>query len=251
MTCLSDIINFCNSRIAVDEIKDFSGAYNGLQIENDGSVTKIGAAVDAGLVSFKKATDENIDFLIVHHGLFWTPPTPLTGPNYQKIKNCIDKNLAVYGAHLPLDCHREIGNNAILASQLNLPQSGTFLNYEGNDIGLVTDCKITRKELTQRLHQIFPRGIHEIEYGPSNPSKIAILTGSGQSAFEDIKRIGADTFITGELRQHHFNLAQELELNVYTCGHYATETFGVKALGEEVATKFNLPFQFIDTACPL
>ena len=90
-----------------------------------------------------------------------------------------------------------------------------------------------------------------MEYGPSNPSKIAILTGSGQSAFEELEAIGADSFITGELKQHHFNLAQELNLNVYSCGHYATETFGVKALGEEVASNFDLPFEFIDTECPL
>ena len=83
------------------------------------------------------------------------------------------------------------------------------------------------------------------------PSKIAILTGSGQSAFEDIKRIGADTFITGELKQHHFNLAQELELNVYTCGHYATETFGVKALGEEVADQVRSSFSIYRYRMPI
>jgi len=251
MALLSEIVNFCSQRISVDIIKDFSGAYNGLQVENNGLVTKIGAAVDAGLVPFRKASEEKIDFLIVHHGLFWNPPIPFIGPNYDKVKHCIDKNLAVYGAHLPLDCHPEIGNNAILASQLNLSQSGTFLNYEGHDIGLITECSISRKELSQRLKELFPQGIHKMEYGSSNPSKIAILTGSGQSAFDEIKRSGADTFITGELKQHHFNLAQELSLNVYTCGHYATEIFGVKSLGEEVAAKFDLPFKFIDTACPI
>ena len=150
-----------------------------------------------------------------------------------------------------MDCHPEIGNNAILASQLDLPQAGTFLNYEGNDIGLTTGCHFTRKELSQRLQNLFPRGIHSMEYGPSNPSKIAILTGSGQSAFDELSKIGADTFITGELKQHHFNFTQELNLNVYACGHYATEIFGVKALGEEIADKFNLPFDFVESECPL
>ena len=251
MSSLSEIVNFCNQRILVDTIKDFPGAFNGLQVENNGNVSKIGASVDAGLIPFSNAIHQNVDFLIVHHGLFWTPPTPLIGSNYAKVKQCFSNNLAVYGAHLPLDCHPEIGNNAILASKLDLPQTGTFLSYEGNDIGLTTDCQISRKELSQRLHELFPRGFHSMEYGPSNPSKIAILTGSGQSAFGEIETIGADTFITGELKQHHFNLAQELNLNVYTCGHYATETFGVKALGEEVATHFDLPFDFIDTECPL
>ena len=251
MACLHEIVKFCNKRILVDTIKDFPGAFNGLQVENNGSVSKIGASVDAGLIPFKNSINESIDFLIVHHGLFWTPPTPLIGSNYAKVQQCLSNNLAVYGAHLPLDCHPEIGNNAILASKLDLPQAGTFLSYEGNDIGLTTDCQISRIELSKRLHELFPRGIHKMEYGPSNPSKIAILTGSGQSAFEELEAIGADSFITGELKQHHFNLAQELNLNVYSCGHYATETFGVKALGEEVASNFDLPFEFIDTECPL
>ena len=251
MPSLNDLVNFCNHRVSLDRIKDFSGSFNGLQIENNGSVNKVGAAVDAGLVPFKNATERNVDFLIVHHGLFWTPPIPLTGANYSKIQHCIKNNLAVYGSHLPLDCHPEIGNNAILASRLDLPQAGTFLNYEGNDIGLITHCQFSRKELSQRLNELFPRGINAMEFGPKNPLKIAILSGSGQSAFEEIEQIGADTFITGELKQHHFNLAQEQNLNVYTCGHYATETFGVKALGKEVATNFDLPFEFIDTECPL
>ena len=84
-----------------------------------------------------------------------TPPTPLVGSNYDKVQLCFKNNLAVYGSHLPLDCHPEIGNNAILASQLDLPQAGTFLNYEGNDIGLTTECHFTRKELSQRLQTFF------------------------------------------------------------------------------------------------
>lgn len=251
MLPLSDVVNFCNLRLSSNEIQDFPVAFNGLQVENKGFVTKIGASVDAGLIPFKNATSQGIDFLIVHHGLFWTPPIPLTGANYEKVQHCIENNLAVYGAHLPLDCHPEIGNNAILASRLDLSRTGTFLNYEGNDIGLITKCTFDRNELSGRLKELFPAGIYQMEYGPTEPSKIAILTGSGQSAFDEIKKIGADTFITGELKQHHFNLAQEQKLNVYTCGHYATETFGVSALGQEVATAFNLPFQFVETGCPL
>ena len=103
---------------------------------------------------FQIASKKGIDFLIVHHGLFWTPLSPLTGVNYQKIKHCIDHNLAVYGSHLPLDCHHEIGNNAILASKLELSPLGTFLNYEGNDIGLTNYTK-TRDELKVILENYF------------------------------------------------------------------------------------------------
>ena len=115
MPSLQEIVAFCDQRTRRAEITDFDGAYNGLQLENDGTVSKIGAAVDAGTLPFQAAIEQGIDFLICHHGLYWTPPIPLTGSNHQKIKLALDNNLAVYGSHLPLDCHPEIGNNALLA----------------------------------------------------------------------------------------------------------------------------------------
>lgn len=246
-----DIVNYCDQRTKISEIKDFPGSYNGLQLENSGEVLKIGAAVDAGLVPFQKAISTGIDFIITHHGLFWTPPIPLINSAYEKVKLCIDHNLAVYGSHLPLDCHPEIGNNAILAQKLQLEPIASFLPYEGVDIGLITKNTQSRKDLSNRLKSLFPKGINSMEFGTDTPSKIAILTGSGQSAVDKILDAGADTLITGELKQHHFNLAQELKLNLYACGHYATETFGVDALAQEVSAKFDLPYEFIETECPL
>jgi dinuclear metal center YbgI/SA1388 family protein len=246
-----DIVNYCDQRTKISEIKDFPGSYNGLQLENSGEVLKIGAAVDAGLVPFQKAISTGIDFIITHHGLFWTPPIPLINSAYEKVKLCIDHNLAVYGSHLPLDCHSEIGNNAILAKKLQLEPLASFLPYEGVDIGLITKNTQSRKDLSNRLKSLFPKGINSMEFGTDTPSKIAILTGSGQSAVDKILDAGADTLITGELKQHHFNLAQELKLNLYACGHYATETFGVDALAQEVSAKFDLPYEFIETECPL
>jgi dinuclear metal center YbgI/SA1388 family protein len=246
-----DIVNYCDQRTKISEIKDFPGSYNGLQLENSGEVLKIGAAVDAGLVPFQKAISTGIDFIITHHGLFWTPPIPLINSAYEKVKLCIDHNLAVYGSHLPLDCHSEIGNNAILAQKLQLEPIASFLPYEGVDIGLITKNTQSRKDLSNRLKSLFPKGINSMEFGTDTPSKIAILTGSGQSAVDKILDAGADTLITGELKQHHFNLAQELKLNLYACGHYATETFGVDALAQEVSAKFDLPYEFIETECPL
>jgi dinuclear metal center YbgI/SA1388 family protein len=251
MISTEDIVKFCNQRTNLSEIKDFPGAFNGLQIQNSGSVSKIGASVDAGLVPFQNAISKKIDFIITHHGIFWTPPIPLTGPAYEKTKLCIDHNLAVYGSHLPLDCHPEIGNNAILAQKLQLEPIASFLPYEGVDIGLITENNQSRKDLANRLNSLFPKGIHSMEFGSETPSTIAILTGSGQSAVDKILDAGADTLITGELKQQHFNLAQELKLNLYACGHYATETFGVDALAQEVAARFDLPYEFIDTDCTL
>lgn len=252
MPQLQDIVAFCDQRIRKSEIKDFDGAYNGLQLENNGSVSKIGAAVDAGQLPFAAAVAAGVDFLICHHGLFWSPPIPLTDIHYRKLKTAMDGNLAVYGAHLPLDAHPEIGNNALLAQALGLEVDGSFLPYEGNNIACIaTGPTGGRLELSEKLKALFPETYHAIEYGSEQPTRIGILTGSGQSAVPHLKAQGIDTLITGELRQQHFNMAQELGLNLYPCGHYATEVFGVKALAAEVAEKFGLEWTFIEQPCLL
>lgn len=251
MVNLSDIVSFCDNRVRKSETADFPGAENGLQVSNNGTVTKIGAAVDAGLIPFEKAIEAKVDFLIVHHGLFWSPITPITGVNYKKIQTLIDGNLAVYGCHLPLDAHPEIGNNALIAKKLGLKLSEWFLPYQGINIGLITEGLETRNELLSRLKQLFPKEIIAIEYGSKTPRRIAICSGSGNSAINELTKAGVDTLITGELRQNHFNIAQEQKLNLYACGHYATEVFGVQELAQEVAKKFNLPYEFITTECLL
>lgn len=252
MPTLQEIVAYCDTRTRCAEIRDFEGAHNGLQIENNGSVKKIAASVDASTASFHAAIDAGADYLICHHGLFWNPPVPLTGPALTKVKLALDHNLAVYGSHLPLDCHSEIGNNALLAQTLDLNPIDTFLPYEGQDIAVITNPpKGGRSELAQKLEACFPETYQAIEYGSETPERIAILTGSGQSAVPHLLPNGIDTLITGELRQHHFTMAQELELNLYPCGHYATEVFGVQALAAEAAKKFQLDWVFLDQPCPL
>jgi len=250
MVELEKIVAFCDRRTRRANITDFPPAHNGLQLGNRGQVQKIGAAVDAGEVPFRKAIEEKVDFLIVHHGLYWVPPVPLVGPAYRKIRNAVENNLAVYGSHLPLDCHPEIGNNALLAKALDLTRMDTFLPYEGNNIGLLATAPESRSQFRDRLERLFPGGVVAVEEGSERPQKVAILTGSGSSAVEHLSSIGVDTFITGELKQHFFNIAQEQRLNLYTCGHYRTETFGVRALAEEAARYFELPWSFIPTDCP-
>lgn len=248
---LDVVARFCNDHVKADSVPDYSGAENGLQIANNGQVTKVGAAVDAGLEPFRKAIDADIDFLIVHHGLYWNPPVPLVGVAYEKVKLLLENNLAVYSSHLPLDRHPEIGNNAIIAQKLGLRTNSTIFPYEGVDVGVLTEGIESRQELRAGLEDLFPDGIQAIEFGSENLERIAILSGSGNSAVSEILGVGTDTLVTGELRQHHFNMAQELGLNLYACGHYATETFGVDALGREVAKQFGLTYEFVATSCPL
>lgn len=251
MPSLQEIVNYCDQRVNRSSVADFPGSENGLQFANNGTVTKVGAAVDAGLIPFQKAIDAGVDFLIVHHGMFWEKSIPVTGKTFEKYRLLLEHNLAVYGSHIPLDAHPEIGNNALLARALGLGIIEHFLEHEGTPIAALATAPDCRATLAQRLQTLFPQTYTAMEFGSEKPEKVAILTGSGRSAIAELKAQGTDTLITGELRQNNFNMAQEMGLNLYACGHYATETFGVRALADEIAETFEIEAVFIETQCPL
>lgn len=248
---LIDVTAFCDERTRRANIADFPGAWNGLQVQNSGSIRRIGAAVDAGLVPFQMAAERGIDFLIVHHGLFWDSPLPLTEINYTKISSLLKADCALYGSHLPLDLHPEIGNNVLLCHEVGLRPVDAFLEYEGNPVGTIAACDLSRTELAKKLKKRFPGPFRSIEFGSDKIERLAVLTGSGSSAIPELKAAGVDTLITGEAKQNFFNKAQEENLNLYLCGHYETEVFGVQALAREVAERFGLEWEFLETGCPL
>ena len=250
MATLQELVDYCDQRTRRAAFKDAPGAFNGLQVANNGRVTKIGAAVDAGVVPFQKAVAVGIDFLLVHHGMYWDMPRPLTGPAYERVSTLIKGNCALYSNHLPLDGHPEIGNNALLARQLDLASPRPFLVRDGEAIGCIAAHKETRAELKARLEKLYPRVI-AIEFGSERPAAVAFCSGGGNSAMPELLREGVDTLVTGELREEWFNFAQEQKLNLYLCGHYATEVHGVKALAAELSAKFGLPWEFIATENPL
>jgi dinuclear metal center YbgI/SA1388 family protein len=250
MPTLDDLVTYCDRRTRRSAFKDAPGAFNGLQVANNGRVTKIGAAVDAGLVPFQKAVAAGVDFLIVHHGMYWDMPRPLTGPVYDRVATLVQGNCALYSNHLPLDGHPEIGNNALLAKELELKRTQPFLVRDGEPIGCMAATKLKRAELRKKLESLYERVI-ALEYGSTAPRTIAFCSGSGNSAVPELAKAGVDTLVTGELREEWFNVAQEQKLNLYLCGHYATEVHAVKALAAELAKKFRLPWEFIATENPL
>ena len=202
------------------------------------------------MVPFENAIAAGVDFLIVHHGLYWDMPRPLSGAAYTRVATLIRGNCALYSNHLPLDGHPEIGNNALLAKQLGLRRRQPFLVRDGEAIGCVADSRLSRTALRQRLESLYPRVV-AIECGPARPRRIAFCSGAGNSAVPELGPAGADTLVTGELREEWFNRAQEEALNLYCCGHYATEVHAVQALAAELAKKFRLPWEFIRTDNPL
>lgn len=247
---LDDLVAYCNKRTRLSAFKDAPGAFNGLQVANSGRVSKIGAAVDAGAVPFQQAAAAGVNFLIVHHGMFWDMPRPIAGSVYERVATLIRHDCALYSNHLPLDGHPEIGNNALLAKQLGLSRSRPFLVRDGEAIGCIASTRLARTALRAKLEKLYPRVV-AIECGSPNPRAIAFCSGSGNSAVPELLPAGVDTLVTGELREEHFNRAQEENLNLYLCGHYATEVHAVKALAAELAKTFKLPWEFIATGNPL
>jgi dinuclear metal center YbgI/SA1388 family protein len=249
MATLQELVDYCDKRTRRTAFADFPGALNGLQVANDGRVTRIGAAVDAGRVPFEQAAERGVDFLIVHHGLYWGGTQPLTGPAYARVAALVRGNCAVYSSHLPLDAHPTLGNNALLARQLGLRPRRRFLRHEGEAIGWIAPSRMKRPALRRRLEALYGRVV-AVECGSAAPRAIAFCSGSGNSAVRELRPAGVDTLVTGELREEWFNFAQEHRLNLYCCGHYATETHGVRALAAELAAKFRLPWEFIGTGNP-
>jgi dinuclear metal center YbgI/SA1388 family protein len=250
MPSLQDLVHYCDRRTRREEFKDAPGAFNGLQVANDGRVSRIGAAVDAGVGPFRQAVAGGVDFLIVHHGMYWDMPRPLTGAVYERVATLLQGNCALYSSHLPLDAHPEIGNNALLARQLGLDPTRGFHPNEGGDVGVIAANTSPRAVLRAKLESLYPR-VTAIEYGSETPREVAFCSGSGNSALAALAAAGGDTLVTGELREEHFNRAQEEGLNLYLCGHYATEVHAVRALAAELSDLFGLPWVFLDTENPL
>lgn len=252
MTDLSTLLAYCEERLNALQVPDFSGAHNGLQVEREGPVQHIGGAVDASIPTIEGAIAQGVDLLIVHHGLFWTPFTSLRGSSYKKFKLLLNHNLALLSYHLPLDVHPELGNNACIAKALGLEGPEWGFHYQKTPlVPIFKEHKYTQNSLKSSLERLLGKASTAIEYGPAHLGPIAICSGSGALAVQEMKALGVSTLITGELRQASFAIAQEEGLNLYACGHYATETFGVHALGSELAQRYNLPFSFIDSPCPL
>jgi dinuclear metal center YbgI/SA1388 family protein len=243
---LAAIVNHCDQLLRTKTIGDYDGAANGLQMENHGGVRRIAAAVDASLATVKLAVEAKADLLIVHHGLFWSPRQPWTGKNHELLQLLVENNIAIYSSHLPLDAHPKLGNNAQLCAALGLKNLKPFFASHGQTIGFKAQTKISRAELAAKLEFATGAKPRIIPGGKNICKKIGVVTGGAGGDLKLAAAGGVDTFITGEGPHWTFAVAEELGLNVFYGGHYATETFGVKALALHLSKKFKVPWEFLD-----
>ncbi len=246
MAALQSIVQHLDRTLRTRDIADYPGAWNGLQIENSGTVKKVAAAVDACEAVIAEAVARGASLLFVHHGLFWSGVQPVVGPVRRKIKTALDGDLAIYSSHLPLDLHPRLGNNALLAKALGFKRCEPFLEMKGQAIGVQTKAALSLEDLARRLERTLGSAPHLAPGGPSKTARIGIVTGGAGGEIARAAAEGVDTFITGEGPHHSYTLAEELGVNLFYCGHYATETFGVRALAAHVAKKFRVPWEFID-----
>ena len=243
---LTAIVKHCDQLLRTKEAGDYGGAVNGLQAGNSGAVTRIAAAVDASLATVKLAIAAKADLMIVHHGLFWSPSHPWTGKKYELLRLLVENNLAVYSSHLPLDAHPRLGNNAQLCAALGLKNLRPFFVTHGQPIGFQSRTKISRAKLAAKLARATGAKPRIIPGGGEICQRIGLVTGGAGGDLKLAVDEGVDTFITGEGPHWTYALAEELGINVFYGGHYATETFGVRALAAELSKKFKLPWEFLD-----
>ncbi len=243
---LAKIVAYSDRLLRTNQVKDWDGAVNGLQVENRGRITRIAATVDASLATVRLAIGAKADLLIVHHGLFWASTHPWTGKRRELLGLLVEHDLAVYSSHLPLDVHPRLGNNARLCAALGFKKLRPFFFEKEQFLGFKTETSITRTELALRLQRAVGRAPVVLPGGPSVCRKIGVVTGGAGDHLKLAASEGVDTFVTGEGQHWTYAVAEELGINVLHGGHYATETFGVKALAGDLSRRFKVPWVFLD-----
>jgi dinuclear metal center YbgI/SA1388 family protein len=251
MTC-HEIAALLDAELALGAYKDVSN--NGLQVENQGPITKVATAVDASIETFEAAAAAGAQLVIVHHGLSWgNSLARITGLNYRLIACAIRLNLAVYGAHLPLDAHKQLGNNIQIAKALSLQHITPFLDYHGQKIGFAGELPnpLSQDEFVARVNDVVQNPtLTRLDFGKAMIRTVGICSGGAPEGVEQAAAAGLDAYLCGEANLVAYNLARQLNMNAYFAGHYATERFGVKALGHWLAEKTALPVTFIDFNLP-
>lgn len=247
----TDLVGYLAEYLRLGDFKDAS--WNGMQVEGAPGIDHLATAVDATPGAIRGAAESGAQVLIVHHGLFWATGERIVGPLREKLKSLLAADLTLYAAHLPLDAHPEVGNNPCLARLLGLAVGGPFGDVSGTPIGVLCEPKggLARHELVKRLAEAVGSEPRVYDLGPPKVRRIGIVTGNGGSTVNEATGRGLDCLVTGEWTYTNYQNARDHELNVICAGHYATETFGVRALGEHLSSRFGLRHTFVPDPAPM
>jgi dinuclear metal center YbgI/SA1388 family protein len=240
-----DLVAHLDQYLRVNEITDASP--NGLQVQGSDRVSRIAYAVDASLQTIRAAHRARASFLVVHHGLWWGRHEQIVGNLHRRVSALIRSGVSLYTAHLPLDCHPEVGNNVELARLLGLRVEVPFGEYKGTRVGVIASLKRTRKRdaFVADVEAALGAPADVLPFGSGTVRRIAIVSGGGAPFTEESARAGCDTLLTGETSHAAFHSAREAGINVVFAGHYASETVGLKALDRHVTSRFGVPGTFV------
>jgi dinuclear metal center YbgI/SA1388 family protein len=243
---LGVLVAYLDSLLRIREIPDEPNAVNGLQAECRGPIRRLVAAVDASQATIDGVMERGGPgtLLLVHHGLLWDGNVPVVGRRYRRLRALLDNDIALYSAHIPLDVHPELGNNAALAECLGVEIEGWFGNYRGIPLGVHGRLNVPRDQLVQRLNSALSTEATLVPGGPETVARVGIVTGAGTGMLAAARDAGIDTFITGEGPHHTFFDAMEWGISLVFAGHYATEKLGVQFLAEHLGERFGLEWEF-------
>lgn len=243
----NELVSYVDDYLRIREIEDFGP--QGLQVEAEaGEIKRIALAVDAAPDVIQAAADWEADMLLVHHGILWRSVEPIAGPLGKRVRLLLANGINLYSAHLALDAHPVVGNNAILAEMLGVEIESWWMPEGGAMLGVCgpVESGTTVQTLANRAARGLSTSVRVLPHGPATVSRVAIVSGFAAEQVSAAKEAGADTYVTGETSHAHYWAAADHEMNVLYAGHYATETVGVRALGDHLASKFGLETRFLD-----
>lgn len=242
----SDLIAYLDDYLHINAIKDYGP--QGLQVETDNEeINRIALSVDVAPVIIETAAEWQADMLLVHHGIFWRNIERIAGPLGVRVRKMMQYGLNLYAAHLPLDAHQVVGNNAVLANLFGLQEIEWWFEPMGTPLGVIGSREpILLADLVEQVDDQLDTTSQVLAYGPAKVERIAILSGFGADQVAQAKALGADTYLTGERSHAQYWQAADHNINVIFAGHYATETVGVQALGRHLNNKFGLEIKFFD-----
>ena len=242
---VDELTNYLDDFLQIKTIADYGP--QGLQVEaGNADVQRIALAVDTAPNTITAAAEWRADMLLVHHGILWRSVEPIAGPLGHRVRLLLKNDIHLYAAHLALDAHEGVGNNAVLARLLGIQNPDWWCDVLGTNIGVMGKIEIALPELVQILNGELNTNSRVLAHGPHTVKSLAIVSGFGVDRIAEAKQIGADTLLTGETSHANYYAASDFGMNVIFAGHYATETVGVQALGQHLVDKFGLSVRFFD-----
>jgi dinuclear metal center YbgI/SA1388 family protein len=247
-----EIIGHLDELLEIGSFQDYGP--NGLQVPGAEEVTRVVTGVSAQRELFERAAEQGAQLVICHHGLFWEFHSRALGPAMkERLRIVFDADISVAGYHLPLDAHPDVGNNALICAGLGLERAEPFGEHRGRAIGFIgrSEEGVPFADLRARCARLFGQEPFVWDSGPEVVRTVAIVSGGAPNHFGEAIAYGADAFITGETAEHVMAEARENRVHFISGGHYATETFGVRRLGELVAERFGVEHGFVDIPNPI